>query len=95
MTPASNSSPDAIARWMSKVQPGMTVAGSDGTEFGHVVQVHEPYFLIERPGADEYELYVPYDAIQATKADTITLTVPSDQISQQPWGEFTEAGAGT
>lgn len=95
MTPASNSSPDAIARWMSQVQPGMTVAGSDGAEFGHVVQVHEPYFLIERPGADEYELYVPYDAIQATKADTITLTVPSDQISQQPWGEFTEAGAGT
>lgn len=95
MTPASNSSPAAIERWKSQVQAGMEVAGSEGMPFGHVVQVHEPYFLIERPGADEYELYVPYDAIQGTKADTITLNVPSDQVSQQPWGHFTEAGAGT
>ncbi len=94
-TPASNSSPAAIERWKSKVQPGMEVAGSEGVPFGHVVQVHEPYFLIERPGADEYALYVPYDAIQSTSADTITLNVPSDKVSQQPWGEFTEAGAGT
>ncbi len=94
-TPASNSSPAAIERWKSKVQAGMEVAGSEGVPFGHVVQVHEPYFLIERPGADEYALYVPYDAIQDTSADTITLSIPSDQVSQQPWGEFTEAGAGT
>ncbi len=95
MTPASNSSPGAIERWKSKVQAGMEVAGSEGTLIGHVVQVHEPYFLIERPGADEYELYVPYDAIQSTSGDTITLNVPSDKISQQPWGEFTATGAGT
>jgi HSP20 family protein len=94
-TPASNSSPAAIERWKSKVQPGMEVAGSEGVPFGHVVQVHEPYFLIERPGADEYELYVPYDAIQSTSGDTITLNVPGNKVSQQPWGEFTEAGAGT
>lgn len=94
MTQASNSSPEAIARWMSKVQAGMTVSGSEGTPFGHVVQVHEPYFLIERPGADEFELYVPYDAIQTTQADTITLKVPTDQVDQQMWGHFTEAGAG-
>lgn len=95
ISPASNSSPGAIDRWMSQVKAGMTVTGSDGTPIGHVVQVHQPYFLIERPGGKEYELYVPYDAIQEVQGDSITLDVPSDQIDQQEWAAFTGTSAGT
>lgn len=95
MTSASTTSPDAIARWRSKVQPGMTVAGSDGTPIGHVVQVHEPNFLIERPGEFEYELYIPFDAVQSATSDTVTLNVPGDKVGEQEWSIASEPGAGT
>lgn len=95
MTDPSISSPDAIARWRSQIQAGMTVDGSEGTSVGHVVQVHEPYFLIERPSADDFDLYVPYDAIQDIKGNSVVLDVPGNQIDQQEWSEATEAGEGT
>lgn len=76
---------------VSKLRPGMTMSGSDGLSFGHVIRVdlHGKTLVIERPGGNEFEMFVPFSAIQSISDDTITVDVPSTEITEQPWDRVT------
>ena len=45
----------------------MTIKGADGQNIVHVTAVQdiEGTFLLERPGGQEWSIYVPFEAIQA------------------------------
>ncbi len=81
----------------SQIRAGMTVNGSDGLSIGHVTQVHPDggNFLLERPGGEEYSIWVPLTGISGLSGDQITLGVPSSEIDQQGWNEAEPPGAGT
>lgn len=80
----------------SQVYAGMTVSGSDGVSIGHVIQVHPNggNFLLERPGGDEFSIWVPLTSIRNLSGDQIVLGVPSSEIEQQGWEEAEPPGAG-
>lgn len=87
---------DAAKEIGSQIRAGMTVNSSDSLSIGHVVQVHPDggNFLLERPGGDEYSIWVPLTSISDLSGDQITLGVPSSEIDQQGWAEAEPPGAG-
>jgi hypothetical protein len=69
------------------VQDGMTIKGADGQNIVHVTAVQdiEGTFLLERPGGQEWSIYVPFEAIQAISNREVMLTVPSNEVGEQGW----------
>lgn len=65
------------------IQVGMPVVGSQGMIVGHVKEVRENDFLLNRPLARD--LYVPFDACQGVHEGKVKLNVLAEEIDQQGW----------
>ncbi|MCC6179041.1 MAG: BON domain-containing protein [Chloroflexi bacterium] len=66
-----------------KVRIGMQVVGSDGDTVGHVKEIRERDFLVDR-GAQR-DVYVPFDAILNATPDAIMLRCRVDAVDDQGW----------
>ncbi len=75
----------------------MTVKGADGPSIGYVTAVQgiEGTFLLERPGGQEWSIYVPFEAIQAISNREVMLTVPSNEVGEQGWWKIQAPETGT
>jgi hypothetical protein len=74
----------AAQAWQPLIEPGMVVAGVAGDAVGHVQEVREFDFLVDRSGGlgmqPESALYVRYEHVHVLLGDKITLDIPSSQL---------------
>ena len=84
------SGPDA-----EQIKPGIKVVGVDGEEVGHVKEVREGEFLVDRPLARD--LWVPFTSVVEAgehggsfrrgprQADEVVLIVMASDVDSQGW----------
>jgi hypothetical protein len=66
-----------------QVRQGMRVVGFDQHEVGHVKEVHDNDFLIDR--AMQRDVCVPFQAIHDVGADQVRLNIPASEVDNQNW----------
>ncbi len=63
----------------AQVQPGMEVIGTTGAPIGHVSEVREDEFVVER-SAPRAPVTLGYDKVRALLGSQVVLSVGPDQI---------------
>ncbi len=70
-----------MVRGYPEIRAGMPVMGSDVEKVGHVQEVRQRDFLLNRPRAAD--VVVPFEAVEkVTEEGWVVLTVPSSRLDE-------------
>ena len=62
---------------------GMEVLGSDGRSLGHVKEIGNMFFLLDRPM--RLDMRLPLDIVESVDGERVKLAVTSDQAENREW----------
>lgn len=62
---------------------GMEVLGSDGRSLGHVKEIGNMFFLLDRPM--RLDMRLPLDIVESVDGQRVKLAVTSDQAENREW----------
>lgn len=63
----------------------MHVYGSDNKDLGHIAEVYEDSFLIQKGLLFHKDRYIPYSAISTVDNDTVHLAMTADEVNEKEW----------
>jgi hypothetical protein len=75
-----------------RIQQGWSVIGSDGSEMGKVLEVHEGHLVVEGGVILKHNLYVPLSAVTDTADERVTVSAPAGDAEQLGWRFPPDAG---
>jgi len=83
---------EPMKSYMSEIQTGTSVYGSDGEKLGDVAGITEQYFVVEKGFFFPTDVYVPMSAIRTVDEDGVQLTMTKDEaegsdLSSPPDGD--------
>lgn len=69
---------------------GMEVLGSDGRSLGHVKEIGNMFFLLDRPM--RLDMRLPLDIVESVDGERVKLAVTSDQAENREWPSHSGSG---
>jgi uncharacterized protein (TIGR02271 family) len=78
--------------FVSQIQTGTSVYGSDGEKIGDVAGVADNYFVIEKGFIFTTDIFVPMSAVAGVDDDGVRLSMTKDQVENENWSEAPMGG---
>ena len=75
-----------MSTWNSQnLQKHMHVYASDHHELGHIAEIYEDSFLVQKGLLFTSDRYIPYSAIAHVEHDQVELTMSSAEAQEMKW----------
>ena len=72
--------------WSQKdLHKHMHVYSSDNKDLGHIADVYEDSFLVQKGLIIHKDRYIPYSAIASVENDNVHLLITADEANEKEW----------